>query len=142
MDKYLFTSVHGQRSILFGYENGFLRELVIEGVITTTEIDFLKNQIPWYEIGLDRFKEITGGRISRIDPDLSFDGFWNSYAYKVGNKLRTEKLWNRLTEPEKAMAMKSIRIYDQFLAMKTNQAKAYPETYLSQRRFENNYKIL
>ncbi len=141
MDKYLFTSLSNRRRILFGYENGYLRELSIEGDISMAEIDFLKNEIPWFEIGLDRFQSITRGKVSRIELDLSFDSFWNTYAYKVGNKLRTEKLWDKLSDIEKARVLKSIKVYDQFLEFKKNQEKAYPETYLSQRRFENNYKF-
>jgi len=142
MDKYLFTSQNGQRRILFGYEDGYLRRFTVEGNLTLNEIDFLKNEIPWLEVGLDRFQSITRGKVARIETDLSFGAFWDTYAYKVGNKLRTEKLWEKLSDVEKARVLKSIKIYDQFLDLKKNQEKAYPETYISQRRFDNNYKIL
>lgn len=142
MEKYLFTSLNGSRRILFGYDEGMLREISIEGPISDAEIAVLRDNFPWMEIELKHFEIITRGKITRINLDLSFEVFWNAYGYKVGNKDRTEKLWGKLSEVEKAQVLKSIPIYDQFLALKNNQAKTYPETYLSQRRFDNSYKIL
>ena len=142
MDKYLFTSITGNRKILMGYEDGLLRELSIEGSMSNSEIQFLMLHFPWIECGLKQFEEITRGKVTRIEMDLSFDTFWNAYAYKVGNKTRTEKLWDKLSGVDKAAVLRSIPIYDTFLVIKKNQDKLYPETFLSQRRFENNYKIL
>lgn len=141
MDKYLFTSSSGSRRILIGYEDGLCREFSIEGSLSNTEIEFLMNEFPWTENGLTRFEAITRGKVTRIAMDLTFAAFWNSYAYKVGNKGRTEKLWNTMNDVDKAAAMKSIPIYESFLSVKKNQDKVYPETFLSQRRFENNYKM-
>jgi len=39
------------------------------------------------------------------------------------------------------LAIRKIPVYDSFLAVKRNQEKVYPETFLSQRRFENNFKL-
>ena len=141
MDQYLFTNFQGNRKILLGYEEGILREFKIEGQITDQDIKFMKDELPWREYFLTRFEKTTRGKVTKITVDLSFAAFWNAYTYKVGNKPRTEKLWEKLSDVDKAQAMKSIPVYDQFLAMHPNQDKAYPETYLSQRRFENNYKL-
>ena len=141
MDKYLFMSLHGNRRIILGYDDGLCREFSIEGFLSKTEIEFLMIEFPWTEDGLKRFESITKGKVTRIAPDLCFTAFWNAYAYKIGNKVRTEKLWNALNDVDKAAAMKSIPIYDSFLTVKKNQDKVYPETYLHQRRFENNFKI-
>ena len=141
MNKYLFTSLHAERRLLIGYEDGGLRQLNIEGPMNLVDTDYLATHFPWFESELNEFERITRGKVTAIMMDLTFVAFWNAYAYKVGNKARTEKLWNTLSDVDKAAALKCIPIYDQFLMVKKNQDKVYPETYLSQRRFENNYKL-
>lgn len=72
-----------------------------------------------------------------IPNDLSFEKFWNTYNYKVGNKLRAEKLWDKMKETERVSVLKAIPKYNWYLNQK-NIDKAYPETWLSQKRFLTN----
>ncbi len=76
---------------------------------------------------------------SEVAEDLSFDSFWNRYAYKVGNKTQAKKLWEKLKDEEKTAVMKSIAKYENFLRNHPGQAKAYPTTFLNQRRWENEF---
>lgn len=75
-----------------------------------------------------------------IPADLSFTAFWLAYNYKVGNKQRAEKLWNALSDEEKSKSFVSIPKYDFYMKMHPKLERLYPETYLFQRRFENEYR--
>ena len=77
--------------------------------------------------------------ISPILVKLSFVDFWNAYAYKVGNKGKCEKFWHGLNDVDRTKCFNSIVKYKQHIAMH-NIDTLYPERYLSQRRFDNEYK--
>ncbi|MEZ5195087.1 MAG: hypothetical protein R2764_01410 [Bacteroidales bacterium] len=77
--------------------------------------------------------------IKKVAPDLSFEAFWEAYAYKVGKKERAQKLWEGLSDPDKALALSACPKYRYYLSTKTNMEQAYAETWLRNRRFEDQY---
>ena len=68
----------------------------------------------------------------------TFERFWNAYGYKVGNKARVQKKWEKLQEGERVLAMASIARYRRFAEGKKIEL-VYPETYIDQRRWENEF---
>ncbi len=70
--------------------------------------------------------------------DLSFARFWQSYGYKVGDRRRVERKWDALSDEDRLLALQGIsrqrRHSDQH---RTDMP--YPETYLNQRRWENQF---
>jgi hypothetical protein len=97
--------------------------------------------MPFIQEALTEWEKIIKNcHIEAIQDDTTFPGFWNAYNYKVGNKKRAEKLWTLLNEQEKLLALSSIRKYDRYLAQRPKMEKAYPETWLAQRRWENEFK--
>jgi len=75
-----------------------------------------------------------------VPPDLSFIAFWNAYNYKIGNKERAKKLYELLDDHARVLVFAAIKRYANFLANKPNMEKAYPETWLKQRRWENSFE--
>jgi hypothetical protein len=79
----------------------------------------------------------TGCDIKQINEiDTSFNAFWNTYDYKVGNKNRVAKKWNELPDDDRILALGFIRRYRNWCDRKKIEY-CYPETYLNQRRWEN-----
>lgn len=76
----------------------------------------------------------------QVQDDLSFERFWTEYAYKVGKKDRCERLWNLMNDAEKTACLASIKRYNFWLTTKTID-KAFPSTFLAQKRWENDFKI-
>ena len=72
------------------------------------------------------------------DAAPTFERFWNAYGYKVGNKARVQKKWNALPEGERVLAMAAIPRYRRFAEGKRIEL-VYPETYIDQRRWENEF---
>ncbi len=75
-----------------------------------------------------------------VHADLSFTAFWNAYNYKIGNKERAKKLYELLDDHTRVMVFAAIKKYANFLVTKPNMEKAYPETWLKQRRWENSFE--
>ncbi len=78
--------------------------------------------------------------MSEVYDDTSFDAFWKAYNYKVGNKARAEKLWKLLSEIQKMQVLIRIKQYDAYLMTHPAQEKCYPETFLHQKRWENEFR--
>jgi hypothetical protein len=68
--------------------------------------------------------------------ELSFEKFWNVYGFKRGNIARSRKLWDKTSDADKIIALGFINklkaVYE-----KEGKQMPYPETYLSQKRWEN-----
>jgi hypothetical protein len=73
-------------------------------------------------------------------PNIPFSTFWDAYGLKIGRKERCEKLWKLMTDVEKNLAFNGIKKYNDWLTRNANIQKLYPETFLNQRRWENEYK--
>lgn len=111
----------------------------LTNIDTESELFSRLSKIPLSDEHLPALKA-KGIRIDVVPPNLSFDHFWNSYGYKYGDKKRAEKLWSALTDADRIKALASIKAYNLWLS-KTTIAKLYPETYLSQRRWENDFGV-
>lgn len=138
---YILTSNKLKGKILVGFTP--------EGVLCKMEVDpadATRKLMHWF---LERLPLLEGAmhpkyydnllHIEPVSDDLSFDRFWNDYDQKVGKKARVEKLWDTLSNPDRAKALAGIRRYDNYLLKQKGIAKAYAETYLRNRYWENEY---
>lgn len=87
----------------------------------------------------DLYKIVENGKITEVT-DLSFEKFWNEYAYKIGNKPLCERLWKKLSESERISVFEKLPKYKYYLSTHQSLEKAYPATFLNQRRWENEFK--
>lgn len=74
-------------------------------------------------------------RIEEKIINIPFDSFWSHYNKKVGDKAKCIKKWEKLSDAERTKIME---VLPAFLAgIKDKQYQPYPETFLNQRRWEN-----
>lgn len=85
-------------------------------------------------------KQHSNITITKQPQDLSFDRFWTVYNYKVGKKAKAEKLWTEMSLDERSAALIAVVKYNKWMNQKSIE-KAYPETWLNQKRWENEYKF-
>lgn len=78
-------------------------------------------------------------KIELLPTDLSFEAFWEAYGNKIGKKTRAQELWKLLSESDKQAALIGVKKYKQWKALNPSVQMLYPETFLSQRRFENEF---
>jgi hypothetical protein len=144
MDKYSISIRKNMTAaVLAAYENGVLKSLeVVTPGLTKTQVGWLKNTVPADEQELPALTNTYNFiSIEKAPTDLSFNAFWELYAYKVGKKDRAIRLWQGLNEAERVKCLRSIPRYKMWLAQKQSIEMLYPETYLAQKRYENEFKI-
>lgn len=71
--------------------------------------------------------------------NVPFDTFWNLYDKKVGDKSRCEKKWNKLKDIERQKIIETLPAWKKHI--KDKQFQPYPETYLNQRRWNDELEI-
>lgn len=139
MNKYLITG-KTTKAVAEYEADGLLHAVKFDGGDAPARKWLLCN-IPCDEQELNAFSVAWAGRlkVTATPPDLSFAAFWDSYGYKVGKKDKVEQLWKSLSEADKIACLKAVPKYNRWIAAKTNMEKAYPQTFLTQRRWENEF---
>ena len=138
--KYLHIASANARIAYYFFDNGIFRGFLLPEGLTSAQVEYIVANLPRSLEKLEALAKIVKGAILEQDIDTTFTGFWSAYGYKVGKKARAEKLWGVLKEDERRAAITGIAKYDRYLAGKIRMEKAYPETYLSNRYWENDYK--
>lgn len=110
--------------ILFEYQGSTLTEKQRKWMYPRIPVN--ENQMKNWEV----IKEFT---VTKGEPDLSFENFWNTYNNK-SKKIPTEALWKKLNNADKFNAIVFIKRFDSWLRVKGT-AKPLPDTYIRQKRW-------
>jgi hypothetical protein len=151
LQEYLIT-LYGKtanRNVRIGYRDGKLALVSIpegeefDDAAITFLLNWLRSQISETQMLENRNDTtlVVRFRADIIEPDVTFASFYNAYGYKVGNKKRAEAEWNKLSPEDKVRCLQGVRRYNVWIAQRRSQEKLYPETFLSQSRWENEFKI-
>ncbi|MDB0599817.1 hypothetical protein PL373_01345 [Tenacibaculum maritimum] len=137
MKVFLITHKASSSSMLFTYTaKGVLKEFKLNFSPKINFYSLLTPAFPFNLSDVDNYKGDKAYKVAEIAQDLTFTTFWNSFAYKHGNKQRASKLWSLLPELEKAKALAYIPTYKNML-INSSKDHLYPETYLKQKRYDN-----
>lgn len=94
---------------------------------------WLLERIPLHVNDIEVIRAQKALTITEIEPDLSFDRWFKLYNYAVSRK-RAEQLWNKMSKSDRALALQDTPIYEKWRLSK-GYDKAFPDTYLRQRKF-------
>lgn len=140
MKEYIFYSPKMSGEILFKYDNedGAIRKFEIIGELSTAQFKFLIANFPFTEQALIN---LTSGKnnqckIKEVEPDLSFERFWDVYGYKKGKRKMAENSWSKKSKAEKVMIIEHIPKYKKQCGI-DRVDMAYPSTYLNQEYYKN-----
>ena len=137
--KYLLKHKKITGSIMFTYDDqGRIIAFAFDCEISNEIWDFIMDHFPT-RIETLQHKAYKNFQLIEVPMDVSFDAFWNVYAYKVGNKERARKLYNVLEDNIRVQIFAAIKKYNTWLSSKKSIEKLYPETFLNQRRWENSF---
>lgn len=132
MNSYILTSNRFEGTVRFDYSTkGLLVEWSLKGA-TLLKIGlwkFLILNMPLKEADIPEFEK-HGFKAQLVPPDLSFAAFWELYNYKV-SKNKTEKLWKKLSDTDKALILEAVPKYKRWLKKKGAIEIMYPSTYLN-----------
>ena len=89
------------------------------------------------------FEAAFGGNLKFVydEFEVTFDDFWTKFDHKL-NRLRCEKLWNKMSKKDRILAVMSLDSYFRYLMRNTWLTKMNPETYLFKKCWLNNYDNL
>lgn len=113
-------------------KGGFVRASVID---VPFKIDYVPGSTQKHPEFLGIIK--SGCEVKDITTlELTFEKFWNVYGHKRGNIERNKKLWTKMADSEKIIALGFINKLKAVYEKECKQMP-YPETYLAQKRWEN-----
>jgi len=121
--------------------------LVFAEVPESVQLDSTQNQWFWNNVPTTIVELTQAGKKKDVtitpvaEGEVTFDDFWNLYAYKHGKKDRTKMLWQSMTDIERTLCMAAIPKYKFWLHSQNGMNCLYPQTFLSQRRWENDYSV-
>jgi len=136
------TKTQGQLVVLTKYsefgELVFVEIRELNARVGHVALAWIYGQIPHEESGIDELKKQPRVKVQLISTDLSFAAFWNLYDYKKGNRKRAENTWSKLDDATRIVALKKVKEYN-FDMTKVSHGKVFPERWLAQERWENDY---
>ncbi|WP_312399540.1 hypothetical protein [Chryseobacterium sp.] len=136
MTKYVALHKHSDKKFHITFDSfGVLNSILLEGERWTEEQVnwiFKSSRVPKTEVTCMQFAENRDLDFDymEIPKDLSFEYFWNTFAYKKGKISVAQKAWKALSASEKIEALLYIpKLKMQKQIDKT--AMPYPATYLN-----------
>lgn len=115
--------------------------------ISTEQLQFLKTKVPPLLTDpynqLLELMELCKGKlnITQSEFDVSFDTFWNAYDYKR-HKKDAQRLFEKLSYIDKLKCITSCTAYFAYRKRKGWLEQQLPDTYISKREFETEWKKL
>jgi hypothetical protein len=143
MKKLILTSeaYEGEVLLMYDADNHLVVLDMMAAKLDAVQIDFMKKLAPVVYDKKTFQASFRSDSLKVVESafQITFEMFWDRYAKKI-NKDRCDRLWKRLTEAEKAKAWLGLNRYLYHLALNTWKTKADPETYLSKKYYENEWK--
>ena len=130
-----FKDTMGQ--VVVQYCDGLLMSAKIEMEIAAEQLDWFWNWLPRREAELLAVKHAKI-KVTQVVANIGFTDFWDSYGYKMGKKDKAMELWKNLNESDRSNCLLKIPRYKRWLASRQVEM-LYPQTFLSQRRWENEF---
>ncbi|AEL24335.1 hypothetical protein Cycma_0560 [Cyclobacterium marinum DSM 745] len=124
----------------FDGKTKMVRGVRITGNVELHQVRWVLSNAPSSEGDLIKnFQKRVGKKviIKYVPVDITFADFWEKYGNKIGKKKRAEHLWGLLNTEERQKAIAYLDSYNSYLRQNPNITKLYPETYLSQERWNN-----
>ena len=127
--------------IVYGADNKLLSVDFQAAELTMAQTLYMMNRIPVQYEAAAFVESLSGAKLEFVHSafEVTFEMFWLKYGKKV-NKARCLTLWNRLSKPNRAKAYFGLTMYFAHLEQNPWKGKADPETYLTKKMYENDYR--
>lgn len=131
-------------TMIFKYDlNGYLTHFqLVDAQLDDKQRQWLYTQkFPYTEARLKHFYTINNFTVTKGMPDVSFEAFYNLFGNKV-KRARAETLFNKLTQTEKLNCIASVKPYKNWLSRQRGIAQQQPDTYISQKRWLDDFRSM
>lgn len=141
MKRYIYSSELFEGELEFRYnDDNALCFFEVRAEIELVRLASILHYIPHFSYDIPEFIKKGTGTMTEIIEEVTFDMFWNEYAKKV-NRMRCEKLWDKMSEANQRLAFKSIKSYNRCIE-RTNRFKQDPDTYLRNMSYQTNWNLI
>lgn len=140
-EKYIITFKGNQRNvpIRVAYDEGILSSITF--MDQDTPFGAREWCLPRIPARVENLEHLGASALIELEPtDLSFPAFWESYGNKQ-NKDRAMRFWLALNDEDRLAALRAIARYNRYLQHKPNIEKKYPDTWLKNRSWTDEYRI-
>ncbi|WP_155297345.1 hypothetical protein [Spirosoma aerolatum] len=140
--RYSITSTSFEGELSFCYnEEGILTGFFNDADLSIDHLNYFHKNFPVVEKLLEAMAGNSSTLTIRLTTqEVTFDQFWDAYGMKI-DKQDAIKAWEKMSEEDRIQAFERIPSYNYFLAIRKNQEKMYPATYL-RGKWDNDYKAL
>lgn len=140
--KFLFRSSERNKRVIYTFDgHGRIKSVEMCDTLSDRERAMILGHAPLsvdYVYHLPKVYYDT--ELIELGEDTSFETFWNKYNYKLGNKKKTQRLWEGLSEEDRINALATIPKYKAYMSVHPEKEYDYPETWLAQKKWENYYE--
>ena len=141
--QYILTGKTTEIKVVFTYDlRGFIQDIHIEGAESEKQLYALfwneKFPFPFVERIIPEVAKMGFFNIEKGEDDLSFDRFWEEYNYKVSKK-KAEKLYAKISRANRVKIFLHLPKYEAYLKARKGIEKAYPDTYLRNEKWNDEY---
>lgn len=153
MKKFILTSpaFEGEINVLYGTDGKLMYVDFMKSDLSEEQMQFFKEKLPVYltpgpspqgdgnssvlasHFGKSKLNVVEQGY------SVSFEQWWTRYNLKR-NRERCEKIWNKLSEADRAAAFFKLALYERRLSLDQWRTKAEPDTYLRNKYWNNDWK--
>jgi hypothetical protein len=142
MRTFILTHQQFEGDIEFGFDDrGFISSMHIRAELIEKTLYWITTHYPLTTADLIAY-EAKMFAIQEIPVDLSFDAFWKVWPEVKGNRARAEKVWGRMTESDRALALRVMPAYMRYIAKNTFKNPKWPDRWLSEQCYKNDYNKL
>lgn len=131
-------------TMIFKYDlNGYLIHFqLVDAQLDQAQRSWLYTKaFPYSEERMKLFIPIKNFTVTKGEPDISFEAFYHLFGNKV-KKNRSEDLWNKLNQTDKLNCLASIKPYKLWLSRQRGIAQQQPDTYISQKRWLDDFSSM
>lgn len=130
--RYLIPGTMSDGKTIVAYDaNGKLCEVQVMDMPSDEAREWVFRHIPLEESRLKEWVKIKNMKVTVLN--VTFDEFWNAYAYKEGKK-DAQRAWDRLSVANRQLAYDGIQKYQARCRMDRKHLM-YPATYLRAERW-------
>lgn len=128
---YQFHSKSLGTIVTVGYDDGILKSMEAQEPQVDTDglWSLFKREAQFLEEAAKK-----GVKVTPLKREITFDMFWDRYAYKISGKPEAQKAWNKLSRADQAAAYDHIPVYEGQLKLNPV-AKLYGSSYLNAKRW-------
>lgn len=134
INSYQYHSQRLQTNITISFYDGRLKSVDVEGFPENVEvgptIKFMVSEEEFLQSAKERNIKVT-----KVNREITFDMFWDAYAYKSSGKQEAENAWKKLSKEDRLSAFDYIPVYEGLLKLNPV-SKLYAASYLNKKRWK------